>query len=101
MIYKIESVENGYIATSNNTFDGPHKYVSTSLTELAKIIEPNIFPKDPDTNIYAPGYTKNDLIKARQQAQLGNKITAIKLLREVYVNRLGLQEAKDLVEMWM
>lgn len=100
MTNTIETVENGYIFTQGDTWGNNRRFVATTLTELAKVAEPDTFPRDASNTAisYKADYGKSSVEAARWEVRNGNKITAIKILRECYNYRLGLREAKDLVE---
>ena len=51
--------------------------------------------------VYASGENRSALDKARVSAKAGQKIEAIKYLRNAFTPRLGLLEAKDLLEAFM
>jgi ribosomal protein L7/L12 len=76
------------------------KHVFTSFTEAAKHFgEPIAAPKSIDSYTrYADGLTAYTLREVRRNYNEGQKITAIKLLRDAFEPRLGLREAKELVE---
>jgi ribosomal protein L7/L12 len=92
---KIESIRvanNGFIL--ENHFGDV--YIAKTLTEVAQLA--GEFPVNPSSVVYANGCNADTLRDARSEAQRGNKINAIKILRDAFTNRLGLREAKEIVE---
>lgn len=92
---KLDSIrvaQNGFVLEDN--FGNLH--IAKTLYELAQIAGENV----PDSNVanYATGFDSNDLNNVKNLAREGRKIDAIKLLRDCFVPRLGLREAKELVE---
>lgn len=71
-------------------------HVARTLTEAAQIA--GEFPPNPSAGGYAPGSNADNLREARREAQAGKKINAIKIIRDCFVPRLGLKEAKEIVE---
>jgi ribosomal protein L7/L12 len=72
------------------------EYVAKSLTEAAVIAgegAPNY-----SATLYADGYGVTDLHEVRECIKEHNKIAAIKALRNCFSPRLGLREAKNIVE---
>ena len=90
----------GNIKAANNGFILEdvygHLYVAKTLFEAAQIAGESV----PSTasSVYAPGFDSNDLNNVKHYMREGKKIEAIKLLRDIFTTRLGLREAKDIVE---
>lgn len=92
---KLENIrvaQNGFVVE-----DGyGNLYVAKTLLEAAQIVGEAV--QSSMTATYAPGFDSNDLNNVKHYMREGKKIEAIKLLRDCFVPRLGLREAKDLVE---
>lgn len=90
----------GNIKAANNGFILEdvygHLYVAKTLFEAAQIAGESV----PSTasSTYAKGFDSNDLNNVKHYVREGRKIEAIKLLRDMFTTRLGLREAKDIVE---
>ena len=95
MTYTIRSARNGYILTD---WDGD-EHIALTLVEAARIMG-EVLP-DNTTVKYASGENRSALDKARVSVMAGQKIEAIKYLRNAFTPRLGLLEAKDLLEAFM
>ena len=98
---KITQAENGFVITKENG----DLFIYKTLREMADDLEgpaANFWPAPvivSNTNaVYAPDYYACNLGNVRRAALLGRKIDAIKELRNCFVPRLGLKEAKDIVE---
>lgn len=93
---KLESIrvaQNGFVLE-----DGyGNLHVAKTLLELAQIAGEAAGPNSGFTN-YTPGYGLNDLTQVRSLALDNQKINAIKILRDTFTPRLGLKEAKELME---
>jgi ribosomal protein L7/L12 len=90
---KIRQVDNGYIITDVRGYE----QIAFTLIDAARLIGEPV----PDTQYitYASGYGVNDLVAVKAFAQRGENISAIKKLRECFgPTRLGLREAKDIIE---
>lgn len=88
----VRAVSNGFVLVD----DRLNEYVAKTLIEAAQIAG-EIVPADSGSH-YALGMTPGDLSVAKACARDGKKIEAIKILRNCFVPRLGLREAKDLIE---
>lgn len=90
----------GNIKAANNGFILEdvygHLYVAKTLLEAAQIAGESVPPTT--SSAYAPGFDSNDLNNVKHYMREGKKIEAIKLLRDIFTTRLGLREAKDIVE---
>ena len=90
----------GNIKAANNGFILEdvygHLYVAKTLLEAAQIAGESVPPTT--SSVYAPGFDSNDLNNVKHYVREGRKIEAIKLLRDMFTTRLGLREAKDIVE---
>ena len=90
----------GNIKAANNGFILEdvygHLYVAKTLLEAAQIAGESVPPTT--SSVYAPGFDSNDLNNVKHYMREGKKIEAIKLLRDMFTTRLGLREAKDIVE---
>lgn len=94
MLYNIRTVSNGYILEDEGY---PHRtFVAKSLKEAAEVA--GELPKGQPSTVYSRDFGAIDLAKAKAEFVAGNKITAIKIIRDCFEPRLGLREAKDLVE---
>ncbi len=91
-VESIRAVSNGFIIVD----DRLSEYVAKTLIEAAQIAG-EIVPDSQGTR-YALGMTPGDLSVARACFRDGKKIEAIKILRDCFVPRLGLREAKDMIE---
>lgn len=92
---RIEAIivaNNGFIVEDNSG----NFHIAKTLLEVAQIVG-EIVPAAGYTN-YVSGYSDNDLRQVRNLAREGRKIEAIKTLRDCFTPRLGLREAKELVE---
>ena len=91
-----------YIRVVNNGLvigkDNGDEYIAKSLTEAAQIVGEQ--PVGPVATTYAPEYSLGDLHMVRDFVREGKKIEAIKKLRDTFNPRLGLREAKELVEVF-
>lgn len=90
---KIEQAENGFIYTD----DLGRLFIYKTLTELANNVEGSV-NQSPRGTHYAAGYSVKHLDTVRCLLNLGKKIDAIMLLRDIYEPRMGLKEAKELVD---
>jgi ribosomal protein L7/L12 len=88
----IRAASNGFIIVD----DRLNEYVAKTLIEAAQIVG-EIVPDTQGTR-YALGMTPGDLSVARACFRDGKKIEAIKILRDCFTPRLGLREAKDMIE---
>lgn len=95
MTYNIRSVTNGYVLT-NGYGD---EYIAKSLLDAATVT--GEYVPTNDRVEYAPRKDKETLRRIANMACEGRKIDAIKELRECYTGRLGLKEAKELVELFV
>lgn len=95
MTYTIRSARNGYILTDWNG----DEHIALTLVEAARIVG-EVLP-DNTTVKYANQFGAAELGKARVSAMAGQKIEAIKYLRNAFTPRLGLLEAKELLEAFM
>lgn len=95
MTYTIRSARNGFILTDWNG----DEHVALTLVEAARIVG-EILPDNTAVK-YASGENRLALDKARVSFHAGQKIEAIKYLRKAFTPRLGLLEAKELVEAFM
>lgn len=89
---RIQVANNGFVLES--TYGDTH--IAKTLIEAAQIVG-EITPATT-TVVYAAGMGANQLSQVKDLAQQGYKIDAIKLLRDCFNSKLGLREAKDLVE---
>ncbi len=89
---KITVAQNGFIVED---YDG-HLHIAKTLLEAAGIVGETV-PNPSGTN-YTVGFDSNDLNNVRNLARQGQKIEAIKILRNAFTPRLGLREAKELIE---
>ena len=89
----IQQANNGFVVTHTSG----EMYVYKTLQEMADAIEGSRY-NSVTTAVYAPGADVHALIRAASLAATGYKIDAIKELRNAFEPRLGLKEAKDLVE---
>jgi len=91
-IEEITVAQNGFVLVD----DHGKAYITKTLTEAAQLV--GELPSMQVGVVYAPGYNADRLRDARREAQIGNRIAAIKILRDAFSQRLGLKEAKELVE---
>ncbi len=89
---KITVAQNGFIITDIYGYS----HIARTLLEAAQIVGETV------PNPIAAGYDLNKnattLELVREEFKRGNKINAIKELRNCFTPRLGLREAKELVE---
>jgi ribosomal protein L7/L12 len=71
-------------------------HIAKTLLEAAQLTGEAV--PNPSATHYATGYNSNDLNNVKGAFKEGRKIDAIKLLRDCFSPRLGLREAKDLIE---
>jgi ribosomal protein L7/L12 len=93
-IEKIHVAQNGFVL--EDSFGRMH--IAPTLHDAADVA--GEFPR-PSVNTfvqYVPGFGANDLKSVNRYFRAGRKIDAIKLLRDCFTPRLGLREAKNLVE---
>lgn len=88
----IKVAQNGFVL--EDTYGNLH--VAKTLLELAQIAGESV--SSPNSTVYAVGFDSNDLSNVKHYAREGRKIDAIKLLRDCFVPRLSLREAKELIE---
>jgi len=89
----IQQANNGFVVTHTSG----EMYVYKTLQEMADAIEGSRYNPVTST-VYAPCADTHSVIRAASLAATGQKIAAIKELRNAFVPRLGLKEAKDIVE---
>jgi hypothetical protein len=93
MIYEsIRGATNGYILTDKNGAET----IAKSLFEAAQLSGETVVL--PGSTIYAKDSGSGDLEYIKNLAASRDKIATIKALREIFSPRLGLREAKDIVE---
>jgi ribosomal protein L7/L12 len=88
----IRTAGNGYILSDNLG----NEMVAKTLVEAAQIAGEHI--NSTSMTCYSKEYSISDLRRVHFLAREGHKIEAIKLLRDCFSPRLGLREAKDIVE---
>ena len=89
---KINVAMNGFVLED----DYGNMHIAKTLLEAAQIAGESVPPTT--SSAYAPGFDSNDLNNVKHYMREGKKIEAIKLLRDIFTTRLGLREAKDIVE---
>ncbi len=90
---EIRSVSNGYIVNYNG-----NEYIASTLAQAAAIIgEPFPAPEFSST-IYEEGCSAVILRNVRSFVRQGERINAIKELRNCFTPRLGLREAKEILD---
>ena len=92
---KLDSIrvaQNGFVLED----DYGNLHVAKTLLESAQIAGESV-PSSGSTQ-YTTGFDSNDLNNVKHHFRENRKIDAIKLLRDCFTPRLGLREAKDLVE---
>ena len=89
---KINVAMNGFVLED----DYGNMHIAKTLLEAAQIAGESVPPTT--SSAYAPGFDSNDLNNVKHYMCEGKKIEAIKLLRDIFTTRLGLREAKDIVE---
>ena len=93
---KLDSIriaQNGFVL--EDSYGALH--IAKTLTEAAAIVGEAAAEVTKYTN-YTAGFTQSDLNDVKLHFREGRKIEAIKLLRDCFAPRLGLREAKELVE---
>ena len=88
----IRVAQNGFVL--EDSYGNVH--IAKTLLEAAQVAGETV-PSDGITG-YDVGRDAGDLIKAKERALEGYKIDAIKHLRNTFTPRLGLREAKELLE---
>lgn len=91
-IEEIKVAQNGFVLEN----DRGEVHIAKSLMEAAQIAGET--PPQTPSSTYAQGYHAGFFRKARILALQGQKIEAIKVLRDMFSHRLGLKEAKEMVE---
>lgn len=91
-VKNIRVAQNGFVL--EDTFGNLH--VAKTLLEVAQLAGESV--PSTTSSVYAPGFDSNDLNAVKHYMRDGRKIDAIKLLRDMFSTRLGLREAKDIVE---
>lgn len=98
---KITQAENGFVVTKDNGDLFVYKTLREAADDLEGRVE-NFWPTPAPATIvnavYAPGYYVRNLEIVRRAAMEGRKIDAIKELRSCFVPKLGLKEAKEIIE---
>ena len=97
MSIKITKAKNGLILEIAG-----ETYVLRSLSDLLSINFDSYMAHECGTtakSVYGEHRNANSLLEVRGLVVSGNKMDAIRLLRDVYTVRLGLKEAKELVEL--
>jgi ribosomal protein L7/L12 len=97
MSIKITEAKNGFIIEIAGEI-----YILQSLSDLWSIEVERYTVREIGTtelNVYGNNYGPANLLSVRSLVCSGKKIEAIKLLRNIYTFRLGLKEAKELVEL--
>lgn len=89
---KINIAMNGFVLED----DYGNMHIAKTLLEAAQVAGESVPPTA--SSVYAPGFDSNDLNNVKHYMREGKKIEAIKLLRDTFTHKLGLREAKDLVE---
>lgn len=92
---KLESIriaQNGFVI--EDAYGNLH--IAKTLLEAAQIVGEAVGSNDTAT--YSLNHDCNDLNNVKHYARQGQKIEAIKILRNCFTARLGLKEAKDIVE---
>lgn len=91
-VENIRVAQNGFVL--EDTFGNLH--IAKTLLEAAQLAGESV--PSTTTSVYAPGFDSNDLNNVKHYMRDGRKIDAIKLLRDMFTARLGLREARDIVE---
>lgn len=91
-IEKINVAMNGFVLED----DYGNMHIAKTLLEAAQVAGETVPPEG--VTGYDVGRDAGDLIKAKERALEGYKIDAIKHLRNTFTPRLGLREAKELLE---
>jgi ribosomal protein L7/L12 len=91
-IEEIKVAQNGFVLED----DRGNLHVAKTLLELAQVAG-ELVPSNSSA-VYVKGFDSNDLNNVKHYMREGKKIEAIKLLRDMFTARLGLREAKDIVE---
>lgn len=88
----IKVAENGFVL--EDAFG--NLYIAKTLVEAAELTG-EINSIRQSTN-YTPGFSAEDLRQVREAFRAGDKIRAIKQLRDCFKPTIGLKEAKEMVE---
>jgi ribosomal protein L7/L12 len=89
---EIRTVSNGFVINHNG-----QESIAKTLLEAAEIMG-EYTPASKQYTRYRYDKTKYDLSQVVMSANRGHKIDAIKMLRDCFEPRLGLLEAKEIVE---
>jgi len=89
----IRSVTNGFIVTT----DSGDEHIAKTLLEAAAICGEYV-PGSDNYVAYAPGKSLSNVIEIRRLWRDGQKISAIKELRNCFEPRFNLLESKQLLE---
>ena len=92
MTYNIRTANNGYVISDT----WGNEYIATTLVEAARAVG-EIVPDNTSVK-YALGKGVSNLTRIRDLWRDGQKISAIKELRECFDPRPGLLESKQLLE---
>ncbi len=92
LIENIKVAHNGFIVEDGHG----NLYIAKTLLEAAQIAGEEV--PNPSSTQYSVGFSANDLNNIKYFAREGRKIDAIKLMRDCFAPRLGLREAKELIE---
>lgn len=93
-LQRIQIANNGFIIEDAYG----EAYIAKNLIEAAQIVGEIIPSTSTSTAVYASCMGANQLTEVKSLAQQGYKIDAIKKMRDCFTPKLGLREAKDLVE---
>lgn len=96
---KITVAQNGFVLETHYG----ESYVAKTLVEAAELCGESIPVREPLPDVlsrteYASGHDGYSLNTVKVLAAAGQKIDAIKLLRDMYKPALGLRVAKELIE---
>lgn len=94
----IITAENGFMVESN--YGGVRRVFPSFYAAAEYYREPIPAPAAQDApTYYTSGHNKDTIREVISLYRSGEKINAIKLMRDIYGTRLGLREAKELVEL--
>ena len=89
----IRAAKNGFILED----EYGNLHVAKTLVEAAELAG-ELDNSVRRLTVYTPGYNDENLRQVREAFRAGDKIRAIKQLRDCFTPTLGLREAKEMVE---
>ena len=91
---KITVATNGYLVEDNFG----RLFIACTLQEAGRLIGEAFEYSPRDYTVYNQDSNANSLVEVHRLAETGERIRAIKTLRNCYSPKLGLREAMDIVD---